>query len=408
MKYIIKPMFSLAMPMGAHCTIPVAKVLVGKEYIALKRIVSTVSSNYVATVSICNQLVSWEGKHGIEWVIQRLKDYGSDLKQTTTGVIKKHADGSWYGPFRYLYRVAKKDIDGYKRVLRILKMYGRWEKPIPTEKDFLKFKQTIEGTPPLGKRIHRDYTKQLIGCITEEDRYLARDAESRAEVRGSYPCGPKTYPVAQFKTMKRESISPIEHVTAVTLHAPFILFDHYGFLSKLFIYDKPDLVGAGPSFCGVVNPLTKDGGYKVRNVASPFGLLQVAMFRLKITLRHFMVCLPESCIFNQAKAEKWVMERLKRGMRISSIDLSSCSDLLPASLQYSLLKELFPSLSEDIDFFEAVSSGYYMYKLNGEFHRIRWSRGQPLGLDPSFFSFSLLLIFLLRASGIPSDRKSVV
>jgi len=75
--------------------------------------------------------------------------------------------------------------------------------------------------------------------------------------------------------------------------------------------------------------------------------------------------------------------------------LSGATDYFPLSLQILILKEIFPYDLDSVNLFHDISRGVWQYGAT----KIRWSKGQPLGLYPSFGSFALvhgLLLFYLN------------
>jgi hypothetical protein len=131
--------------------------------------------------------------------------------------------------------------------------------------------------------------------------------------------------------------------------------------------------------CGEIHFL-QEPGFKCRSIASPYRLHQLAMKPLGDVLYKILGELPWDCTFHQDKAITYVQKHLLSGKVVHSIDLSSFTDLFPLQLQICVLETIFGKDNPYIGAFEALSRGRWFSSI-GE---IRWTKGQPLGLYPSF------------------------
>jgi hypothetical protein len=148
---------------------------------------------------------------------------------------------------------------------------------------------------------------------------------------------------------------------------------------------------------GEIHFLQEPGG-KLRSVASPYRLFQEALRPLGQRVYEIVRQLPWDCTFNQERAIPHVQSHLMRGGKCFSIDLSSATDLFPLSLQIETLKSVLQVEDWDyIKLFEEISRS----KWRSPIGPIRWTKGQPLGLFPSFGTFTLThgLVLLYLNSG---------
>lgn len=351
-----------------------------------------------ACINMARRMQHLEKHHGTMFLVTLLRKLAHDLITPGTGVIKKRKDGSWWGDFRPIWTTFHKDRNGKARALAALKVYGRWIKE-PSHEDFVNFYETL-SKPGAPKETVEEFIPYLMSTITSTERYLSREAEKHADFVKLYPGGPKKSPVGGLKHKAREVISPKEHVDSALQHCPGIMMKHYTFMSKVIMYPKVDLPPLRKADCvGTITALNKDRGMKIRFVANPFMVLQLAMSRLKAGLRSYLEALPESCVFDQEKGRRWVRDKFKEGRMMTSLDIKSCSDHLPAIPQFALLRELFPGLLGDIDLFQDVSCARYLLSDPTDPIKVRWMVGQPLGTDPSFYSFTIFLVHLLRLCG---------
>jgi hypothetical protein len=109
------------------------------------------------------------------------------------------------------------------------------------------------------------------------------------------------------------------------------------------------------------------------------------------------------CTHDQRKADHAILERLRSGKKVHSVDLSSATDLFPLDLQLLLLKSFIRKEDHDlVDFLEDVSRSSWELRLTDKrqmSHEVSWMKGQPLGLGPSFPLFAMshgALLFALN------------
>jgi hypothetical protein len=146
---------------------------------------------------------------------------------------------------------------------------------------------------------------------------------------------------------------------------------------------------------GEIHFLQEPGG-KLRSVASPFRLYQQALQPLGRSIYDIVRVLPWDCTFDQSKAIPIIQSHLSQGGVVSSVDLSSATDHFPLSIQVIALKAIFEEKDWDhVNLFAEISRGTWKSPLGD----LRWSKGQPLGLYPSFGAFTLthgLLLYYLN------------
>jgi len=129
----------------------------------------------------------------------------------------------------------------------------------------------------------------------------------------------------------------------------------------------------------------QEPGYKLRSIASPYRLFQVASEPLKNDLGELVRCLEWDCTHDQGKAIPFVQEHLKLKKTVYSVDLSSATDLFPYELQQTVLETVYGKDNPYVKLFRDVSRSNW----HSELGEIVWKKGQPLGFNPSFFTFTL-------------------
>lgn len=140
----------------------------------------------------------------------------------------------------------------------------------------------------------------------------------------------------------------------------------------------------------------QEPGMKLRAVANPGRIYQCALRPLGDSLFRIAEGLPWDCTFDQKKAIPHIQQHLSNKGVCHSVDLTGATDYFPLSLQMDLLKSLY---KEDrlgyVDLFYMISRGEWLYSSTKP--TIRWTKGQPLGLYPSFPAFAITHGALLYA-----------
>jgi hypothetical protein len=160
-----------------------------------------------------------------------------------------------------------------------------------------------------------------------------------------------------------------------------------------------------PCHAGSLVPLTKDGGLKVRWIASPFRLHQLALKPLGDTLFQVLRQMPWDCTFDQTKSYQHVQAHLREGKTAYAVDLTAATDYFPLDLQLSILRSVLKKQDHFIvELFEELSRSKWKLNLPGRREYIRWTAGQPMGLYPSFASFALShgVLLDLISGGVPN------
>jgi hypothetical protein len=139
----------------------------------------------------------------------------------------------------------------------------------------------------------------------------------------------------------------------------------------------------------------QEPGYKLRSIASPYRLFQVASQPLKSDLGKLVSSLDWDCTHDQGRAFPFIQDALKNSRLVYSVDLSSATDYFPFELQQVVLETIYGKECPYVKLFRDVSRSVWHSDLGD----IVWKRGQPLGFNPSFFTFTLthglLLLTLL-------------
>jgi hypothetical protein len=136
--------------------------------------------------------------------------------------------------------------------------------------------------------------------------------------------------------------------------------------------------------------LIQEPGLKLRAVANPNRVMQGMMNPLKDALFKVLKEVPRDCTHDQDRGVDAARNWLQEGKVVHSIDLSDATNLFPLSYQIDLLEARLPEpYRAHLDLFKEAATGKWEWPIKGGHEIVRWNRGQPLGLGPSFASFSL-------------------
>lgn len=365
----------------------------------------------------------WLRHYGPEWTTTRLKGLkvlylqhyaGNHSFRAEEPGIGFHQDGSPKGPFHALwtignsYRVADK-------CLTVLMMYSTFIlKGPPTRTQKRKFLEAVQNPRPAGQLdswyVQEDLGRDLYtSCweratydtasswITSQKRVLTLDA--RNGFRRKYECGlPLDQHVADFLKLAHTLLDRTEIKKLL-----YMLFGYDAFLShrsalgnsKESLSPKAaiDLARSEGKTVGHIG-LIQERGCKLRAVANPLRVIQIALSRLKNMLEMAALSLPWDCTFDQEKGIRWAQEKLQSGETLLAFDLSNASDTIPLRDQIDLLSYVGHEIN-DWEFWASLKLFYLVSRskwvtfdglTRNDF--LQWSKGQGLGIGCSFGAFA--------------------
>jgi hypothetical protein len=381
------------------------------------------------------EIKRWEANCGPKWTVDRLKSLKQDfiriqaLQEPLTWV-RKNRNGGWFGVWGFLRKYAERSLKCFEIVLNCLMVYSSFIPSQPTAQHIAKMKESVESakveTPSAICRDISSHAKDIIGTLQlgspQPLLTFQGKVATKAPVFGGASVNQYDHLELEFKWIEDPYnqlflnrhyhcySQVLEGISNLSLREPlrglsgqsFHLSD-FGPFETVHSRLKPPFMAVE---AGSLVPLTKDGGWKVRWIASPYRLHQLALVPLGSALFQVLRDLPWDCTFNQSKPYKTVQEHLKRGGTAYAVDLTSATDFFPLDLQVSVLRSLFGPVP-DIDLFEELSRCTWKCKKLG--FTVQWTNGQPMGLYPSFPAFALthgVLLHLL--SGGAPDRFFVL
>jgi len=362
---------------------------------------------------LIGDMVKWESCSGVEWTIKRLKSLKIDLIRHKAGLppltwVRKNRRGEVAGHLGSLFRWSEKSDRNFSRSVQALMGYTFYIHGSLTESQEQKF---LSGINPLEKEdLPKSFLKdfgQFVSNIT-----VRRNIEKMSRPLVTYRGSPTKKAPRLFG---KRSVPQSEDILSD--------LDIFNTTDGLFLYSKykrlysPLLAGCkvrrtyldnvseniqkqnldravSTPYGGEVHFLQEPGG-KLRSIASPLRIHQEALRPLAESLYDLVKSLPWDCTHDQMSAVPYIQAHLGKGGQVHSVDLSSATDLFPLSVQETALRAIFGSASQDhIDLFVEISRSRWKSPI-GE---VKWTKGQPLGLFPSFASFTLthgLLLYYL-------------
>jgi len=347
----------------------------------------------------------WIACSGEEWTVKRLKAFKQYIVSLHSGItppvpFAKNRKGEMKGVLGYLARWSRSNEKSFSRVLQASMAYTALQasEVTPTQrKKFLKgVLAPVVVNPPYLEAAIVAATKKAIGS-----RKIETVPKSLFEWIGSPS---KRAPTCRYGSVGQDSKilselflldndAILDHVKS--LWEPiykwvFREIDFNRFCDSVHDDDRVD----GPLRCGEVHFL-QEPGYKLRSIASPYRLFQIASEPLKKDLKRVVEQLPWDCTHNQAKATDYIQQHLQHGKKVHSVDLTSATDVFPLDIQEKVLQAIYGVDNPFVRLFSEISQGTYSSELGD----ITWNKGQPLGFNPSFFAFTLshgILLFTLN------------
>jgi hypothetical protein len=315
---------------------------------------------------------------------------------------QKH-DGCFHrGPMGALERWCRISHKRWSKVIKLLgiftSIYAR--EVLPSQEK--KFLDGVNSKPiEIPDTIHRLTSKgiqQVIARFPLEKHTFLRPPKALWEYsvsptrRAPFPDG-KSYP-------ENENVWNTLAYTRFTSFGMGIRQRFRGIFDPLEHGISVDFPDDTPDVCLFRNSVGKIGfiqepGMKLRAVANPGRIYQSALRPLGDALFGVLKELPWDCTFDQSKGVPSIQDHLRKNMVCHSIDLTGATDYFPLDLQKLILDVLFKKDTLGYtNLFYLLSRGEWMYSEN---KTIRWTKGQPLGLYPSFAAFALTHGILLYA-----------
>jgi hypothetical protein len=361
-------------------------------------------------------MVTWESCSGVEWTIKRLKGLKVDLIRAQTGLpsltwIRKNRKGQIAGTIGSIFRWSLSKEENFAKGIQAFMAYTFYILSGMTKSQREKFLSGIGCSEPdgLSELFHKQFRETVVRAVRR--RSISCSGRPLVTYRGSPDkkapnfFGRKSVPqcdkiLNDLSIFNNES-GMVLYLKYHDLYSPLLkgLGDHRRYLEDELQHWKqsgrslPNVPVRG----GEIHFIQEPGG-KLRSVASPFRIHQEALRPFGEELYRLIQSLPWDCTYDQTRAIPHIQSHLWQGGQVHSVDLSSATDYFPLSIQLTALRAIFSESDwPHINLFEEISRGKWSSVLGD----LQWKRGQPLGLYPSFASFTLThgLLLLHLANG---------
>lgn len=352
--------------------------------------------NRKVATDVADKVLFWTEHSGMEWTVKRLKDLKQIRILQLAGIdspadwVKLDGLGRPAYPFSRLFDLPPATS---VRALNIASAILFTQATPSQERKF--YESAVDSTPD---------TYPPVGPVEL--------GESTGVIRLSKPKHWSSYPL----TGKRVALSSGK--TIPQSHTSKWVIDGSGVLSSMGLRLKQyrqDLISAGLAGTtresgvyrevsgGRISYLQEPGG-KLRVIANPLPVWQVLLGPLKDWAFRELQKFPSDCTFNQEKGPRRVQEVLRSGKTVYAFDLSDATNRFPLSYQIATLAKYLDfsdqTTRNQVDYLVRVSRARWITP-SGRI--IRFSRGQPLGLGPSFAVFALAHHQVLRDCGATDD-----
>lgn len=346
-------------------------------------------------------LAKWSMCSGEEWTVKRCKSLKQALISARTGsaipcLLAKNRKGQIKGVVGYLIRWAMLSDKNFNKVLNAFMAYTHWTSSVMTKTQRKKFLQAVNAPlveiPKGLERLVVEATRHTVGSRTIREKpapiliWQGSPTKRSPTLKGST----SQADALLYELLLTDNASTLSHIQrhSMIYDHVFAAIDWKSFVDSAHIDD----VTEGPMFAGEVHFL-QEPGYKLRSIASPYRLFQVASEPLKNDLKAIIAKVPWDCTHEQSRAFPVIQEVLRSGRTVYSVDLSSATDYFPLDLQEIVLQTIYGKECPYVSLFREVSRAKYISDIGP----ISWNKGQPLGFNPSFFLFTLTHGLLLRA-----------
>jgi len=304
-----------------------------------------------------------------------------------TKYVRKNRSGKFHGVIGALFSWSEGSEKRFSKVLQSLCIYSSVTSEVETESQLKKFLDAVTCEEPVGLSLET----------------LGRISSSTIASVGHHTIDPCENSLVFYRGSS-EKFAPIPHSDKTVPQDREVLRDYdwirsndnFAFCLKHSRLYAPVFKSIGVathnhnierldpySYAGEVH-FIQEPGYKLRAVASPYRIHQLALKPFGNTLGRIVKMLPWDCTFDQAKAFPIIQKKIKSGCTIYSIDLSNATDYFPLSVQMVVLRSIFGDIPE-LSLFQDISRMRWK-SAHGD---VIWKRGQPLGMYPSFFAFTL-------------------
>ena len=338
------------------------------------------------------------------WTVKYLKtvylDYVrflADLPPVGTW-YRKGEDGIPAGVFRPLFLLSKQHQESRFGVTQLLRCFTAVVSPELLPEQWEKFISGVSAEPV-------DFPKAIGEMLTRAcDKLKLKLSYGPPKPYYAYtPSSSRYVPDPSGESKPEEEYWINQHRFSKTVLGQSLLYQFQPLFSVVLPHDLDHQIDKRfPNVVGKIG-MIQEPGMKLRAVANPNRVFQHALQPLGSALYDILRTLPWDCTHQQEKAVPVVQASLKQHKRVFCVDLTGATDYFPLSLQELVLKHIVQNDTlGQLQLFLKLSRSPWLSSQGV----VEWTKGQPLGLYPSFASFALthgLVLFSLN--GCRHDEK---
>jgi len=348
---------------------------------------------------ILNQVKLWNDSSGPEWTVQRLKTLKlwfihklSGNKLPSSQWISTDNRGIPKGVFKPIF-----EMKNLKKVMNTLLIYTSFVSKEVTKKQAKKFFSSV--TCELGPSIHIPHLKDAV--VSRKEKVPPFKSMNYSE----YGWSPSKRTLGPFGKTVPEGIDALladTRCSRVLDHSDIYSDMYYDALGDLYLQSlKGEELNDHPSHqCVGSISVIQEPGFKARFIANPRRIYQIMLNGLGKQAFGFLKTLPWDCTYNQMDGVEWVQKNLSNQQMVYCVDLSDATNNFPLEIQMKIARWLGFNEDSLMLFEDLARSEWYVPKsLSTHYHMdtVRWTKGQPLGLYPSFPLFSIAHGFLVES-----------
>jgi len=376
---------------------------------------------------IVQEITHWSQSSGEEWTVARIKSLKVDYLRRMAGLppiapwVARHPSGKPVGAFGILWKFSKREMF---KCWNALMCYTGFEflnqgSLRMTERQFLRFLRAVRREQPDEASLA---TMEVLvsNCLPEEFGFPTFRSETGSPLLDYVPSPSKRAPLSYGTAPEVEGV--IDSMGCLAIRSDFtdeFWWCYQGVLKGLepmWQYHAAvatrDAASSDVPLVGSISWI-QEPGYKLRFVANPYRVHQMALKPLGDYLFSLLKYIPNDCTYDQEKGVRYSQEALLQGKTAHCYDLSNATDNFPLSTQLFLLRGI--GVPEKwVSLFERISHGHWNICMDqlptgiktreelsknlrfGYSPLIQWSVGQPLGVYPSFASFALCHHYVIR------------
>lgn len=352
------------------------------------------------SIPMINIFENWIKDNGEEWTVGRMKSIKLIFIQLKAGIEPTHPwirfqNGSLTGPFKGIQKWCFSNRRNWSKTISLLQIYTTRISTKLTPSQERKFLDGVNSEPiPIPESFINGCIKssKILGIVNRsipDPRPIALEPFSHEKFspHASGRSFPESESVLESLSYTRQTrfgwdmrsryakiFDCVEEGIDANDHRDADVVDYTNSVGKIGFIQEP--------------------GFKLRAIANPGRVYQQALKPLGSMLYDILEHLPWDCTHDQKKGFPFIQEALSNESYVHSVDLTGATDYFPLDLQLHVLRSI-TNRHDYINLFRDISRGEWLYRDT----KIRWKKGQPLGLQPSFASFALchgLLLFYLN------------